>query len=103
MFLYNLTIHIEWPAQEEFLNWIKLEVLPELMEKNYFQSFQLMELLGMDEKEGNTYALQLSAESIGGYNRFMEIYQENFFKKFSHKWGEKCFIFPSLLKEISLE
>lgn len=100
MYLYNITIHIEWQQHDDFLQWLHSDILPELLGKKYFSSYKFFELLGTDEKEGKTYSLQLTAESIGAYNRFAEIYREKFFERFAARWGERCYLFPSLLREV---
>lgn len=100
MFLYNLTIHVEWQIHDAFLQWLENELLPDLLQRPYFHSYKLMELLGTDEQEGKTYSLQLYVESMAMFNRFSEIYSNAFFKKFTNKWGQQCYLFPSLLREL---
>lgn len=75
-------------------------MLPGLLQRPYFQSYKLMELLGTDEQEGKTYSLQLYAASMAMFNRFSEIYSNAFFKRFADEWGQQCYLFPSLLREL---
>ena len=100
MFIYNVTINVGWNIHEEWLAWMKLQHMPALLATNCFVQYKLLKLHGQDETEGPTYVAQYFAESKALYNRYIDVYANNFRKEITEKWGENIFTFRTLLEEI---
>jgi len=100
MFIYNVTINVSWNVHEEWLAWMKLQHMPALLATNCFAGYKLLKLHGHDETEGPTYVAQYFAESKALYNRYIDVYANNFRKEIAEKWSENIFTFRTLLEEI---
>lgn len=74
MLLYNITNKVEHNIHDEWLSWMQRAYIPVMMESGVFEEYKLSRLLGVDESDGLTYALQLTVSSRPAF----DIYQEKF-------------------------
>jgi hypothetical protein len=100
MFIYNVTIKIDWAIQEAWVQWMKQEHMPEVVKTGCFTGSQLVRLLDTDEKDGPTYAAQYFAESKPDYNRYIEIHAAILRQKAFDKWGDRFIAFRSLMQVV---
>ena len=100
MFIYNVTIKIDWSINDAWVHWMLNEHIPEMTGTGCFTHAQLVRLLDGDEKEGPTYATQYFAESKPDYNRYLEIHSAKMRQKSFDKWGDRFIVFRSLMQII---
>lgn len=62
MIIYNVTVKIDAPVHDEWLDWMRNIHIPEVMATGRFKSYQIAKVLGQDEREGITYAIQYICE-----------------------------------------
>jgi Domain of unknown function (DUF4286) len=98
MFIYNVTIQVDWSIHEAWLQWMTDVHIPEVMNTNCFTKYQFVRLLETDEAEGATYAVQYYAESKANYNRYIELYAPALQEKGNELWNDKWFAFRSLMQ-----
>ncbi len=72
MILYNITNKVERGIHDEWVGWMRQFYIPHVMESGYFESFKFCRMLGVDESDGITYALQFTVSSRPAF----DIYQE---------------------------
>lgn len=58
MIIYNVTVKINLDVHDEWLQWMKTVHIPDVMKTGRFQSHQIAKVLGQDESDGITYAIQ---------------------------------------------
>ena len=100
MFIYNITTNVNWNIHEAWLEWMQHEHMPALLKTNCFIRCQLLKLHEQDETEGPTYIAQYFAESKALYNRYIELYANDFRKEINEKWGENIYTFRTLLEVV---
>ena len=98
MYIYNITIKPDWKIHDEWLHWMKEIYLPDIINTNCFTEYRIVKLLEMDESDGPTYAVQLFAENIAEYNRYQQVFEDNFNKMSNSKWGDRFISFASLMQ-----
>ena len=74
MFIYNVTIKLNWSIHEAWVKWMKEQHLNDVMATECFTKYQFTRLLEIDEEEGPTYAVQYYCDSKALYNRYIEKY-----------------------------
>ncbi|CAH1001947.1 hypothetical protein LEM8419_02862 [Neolewinella maritima] len=74
MLLYNITNKIDHTIHDEWLGWMQQAYIPHVMEAGVFEDYKLSRLLGVDESDGITYALQFTVSSRPAF----DIYQEKY-------------------------
>ncbi len=74
MILYNITNQVDHAVHDEWVSWMKQSYIPHVMESGFFEEYKFSRLLGVDESDGITYALQFLISSRPAF----DIYQEKF-------------------------
>jgi len=98
MYIYNVTLKVDWYIHDAWLQWMKEEHMPEVVATGCFTGSQLLRLLEINEEEGPTYSAQYFAESKPDYNRYIEIHSASLRKKVSDNWGSQLIAFRSLMQ-----
>ena len=98
MFIYNVTIKIDWSVHDDWVHWMLHEHMNEMVETGCFTHSMLLRLLETDEKEGPAYAAQYFAESKADYNRYIETHSTAIRQKYFDKWGDNFVAFRSLMQ-----
>lgn len=101
MIIYNVTTKVQHSIHQEWLVWMKVKHIPEVMESACFEKFQLVRLLDTDESEGVTYATQYYANNMNAYTLYIENFSEQLRKKTIQAWGDKIIAFRSLMEVVN--
>ena len=101
MYLYNVTIKVDWKIAEEWVEWMKQIHIPSVMDTGCFEKHVMVQLLETDETDGQTYAVQYFAESLSKYENYIEHYAPFLREQTITKWGGKFIAFRSLMKVVS--
>jgi hypothetical protein len=101
MFIYNVTIKLDWSIHEEWLIWMREEQIPGMLAGDHFYKYQMVRLLEVDEEEGPTYAIQYYARSKEDYTRFLHTTASKLSEKALNKWGEKFILFGTLMEVVN--
>jgi len=100
MIVYNVTTKVSHPISQSWLQWIKEEHIPELINTGCFTQATVLELLEIDDSEGPTYVVQYFANSKSLYNNYMEKYADAMRQKTFAKWGDQFIAFRSVMQVI---
>lgn len=97
MIVYNVTTKVQHAIAADWLNWLKTEHIPDLVQTGCFTHAVILHLIEADDEEGITYAVQYHAESRALYNRYMEKFAESMRRKAMDKWGDRFISFRTLM------
>lgn len=100
MIIYNVTVKVEQQIADEWLKWLLHEHIPSIMQTKCFVDYKVVRLLGVDDAEGPTYAIQYSAESRGDYERYIEMHSSEMRQRSFDKWGNRFISFRSLMEVV---
>ncbi|MEZ4984996.1 MAG: DUF4286 family protein [Saprospiraceae bacterium] len=100
MVLYNVTIKIDHGVHDNWLAWMKVVHLPEMMATGCFYEYTLSRLLGTDETEGFTYSIQYLAKNFAAYQEYQEKHATELQKNHHHRYKERYVAFRSIMKVI---
>lgn len=101
MFIYNVTTKINWAIAPEWVQWMKTEHIPEVLATGCFDRHQFVKLLGNDDEEGPTYAVQYYAPSQEHYNQYESRFAADFRNELLKKWGDQFIAFRSLMQVVA--
>ena len=101
MIVYNVTTKVDTAVAEDWLQWLKEEHIPEIINSGCFTHANILELLETDNTDGPTYAVQYFAESKALYNLYIEKFAPVMRQKSFDKWGNKTIAFRSLMKVVN--
>jgi hypothetical protein len=100
MIIYNVTIKITDAIHSEWMQWLKEEHIPEVINTGCFTHANILRLLELDDADGPTYAIQYHAESKAMYNLYEERFADAMRKKSFEKWGNNFIAFRSVMHMI---
>jgi len=97
MIIYNVTISIEDTIKQTWLQWMKEEHIPEVMETNMFTDYKLCRVISVPG-EDNTYSIQYFCDTITSYNQYRDHYASELQKKHSDKFHNQFVAFRTILE-----
>ena len=101
MIVYNVTIKITTAIHTEWLQWLKEEHIPDVIQTGCFTHAVILRLMEVDDTEGPTYAIQYFAESKGLYNNYIENHAAEMRQKGFNKWGNQFIAFRSVMQVVN--
>jgi len=63
MYIYNVTINIQEPKHDEWLDWMKNEHIPDMLATGKFSKALMSKVLVEEEMGGITYSVQYTTDS----------------------------------------
>jgi hypothetical protein len=100
MYIYNVTVKVDWSIHDAWLQWMKEEHMKEVTGTGCFTHHRLLRLLDVDDSDGPTYAAQYFAESKAACNKYLEVYAPALRTKGTDKWGNRFVAFRSLMEVV---
>lgn len=101
MTVYNVTIKITEAIHDDWLQWLKEEHVPEVIQTGCFTHATILRLLEVDDTEGPTYTVQYFAESKSLYNNYIEKHAPVLRQKSFEKWGDQFIAFRSVMQVVN--
>ena len=101
MYIYNVTIKVDWAIAEAWKHWMIHEHIPQVLETGCFDKHQFVRLLEVDETEGPTYAAQYFAPNKASLDRYLNDYSPALRQEGIGKWGEKFIAFRSIMEVVN--
>jgi len=100
MYIYNVTSFVHWGIHDAWLQWMKEQRMPAVVATGCFNSYQLVKVLGTDETEGATYAVQYFCGAKDDYLRFIEQHEASLLQESRNKWGDYSMSFGTLMEAV---
>lgn len=100
MIIYNITTKVEHSTHQEWLQWMQQAYIPQLMESGFFEDYKLARLLGVDESDGPTYALQFSVANRLTFNLYQQKMDLGHQTMLRSRFGEQALTFRSVLEVV---
>ncbi|MEL6922957.1 MAG: DUF4286 family protein [Bacteroidota bacterium] len=100
MIVYNITSKIDHSVIDDWLQWMQDEHIPDVMATGLFSEPRLCRVIGMDESEGLTYAMQFSCDSLSVMHRYEVNFAKALRKKTQQRYGEKVLSFRTLMEVV---
>ncbi len=101
MYIYNVTIKVDWKIAEDWVLWMKQIHIPQVMNTGCFDKNVMVQLMETNETEGPTYAVQYFAESLSKYEHYIDHHAQPLREQTISKWGGQFIAFRSLMKVVS--
>ena len=98
MYLYNITYRVENTVFDAWKSWVLEKNIPSIMSLGLFSSFRFCALLGEENVDAQTYALQFKCESWETFLQYRDGNMSAFFEQQMSLLGEDVITFSSLLE-----
>ena len=72
MYIYNVTINIEESVHDAWLDWMKLEHIPDMLNTGKFSTALMTKVQVTEEMGGITYSVQYRTDSIETLQKYYD-------------------------------
>ena len=97
MVVYNVTIKVDPSISEEWLSWMKVHHIPQVLQTGVFTKCRISRL-DLQELDGITYVVQYDCYSQEMLNTYMIKYAPNLQKEHIDKFAGKFVAFRTVLQ-----
>lgn len=98
MIIYNVTIKVDWAIHDKWMEWLKQEHIPSMLQTGCFHDSKILRLLETDDYDGPTYAIQYHAFSSEDYKKFILYHAPSLVKYGNDQWGQQTVAFSSVME-----
>ena len=99
MIIYNVTVSVEESVQNEWLNWMKTEHIPEVMACGIFTKAQINRVIVQADSD-NTFAITYTCSSMKELHQYQIKFAPKLQRKHDKKFKEKAIAFRTLMEVI---
>jgi hypothetical protein len=101
MILYNVTIKVDHHVVTEWVRWMKVVHIPDVMKTGIFSEHKFCRLLTVDETEGITYAVQYFCKDVPAYEKYQNEFAAKLQAEHQKRYEGKFVAFRTLMQVIS--
>jgi hypothetical protein len=100
MVLYNVTVKVDCDIADEWVNWMKSKHIPDVMETGVFVDSKLLKLVGMNEADGVTYAVQYFCDSFEDLEKYKMQYAPALQQEHADRYKDKFVAFRTVMETV---
>lgn len=100
MILYNVTIGIDKEIEPEWVEWMKSEHIPDIMNTGIFEQYKFYKVLSHDDEASASYCVQYFTQTIEKFNLYLKDHAPAFVEKHRAKFKDRHVAFRTLLEEV---
>jgi hypothetical protein len=97
MYIYNVTVNIEDSVHQDWLEWMKKNHIPDVLNTGMFKSCRFCRVM-VEEESGTTYAIQYLVKDLETLTLYQEMYAPNLQKEHQDRYGGKFVAFRTVLE-----
>lgn len=99
MIIYNVTVNIDDSVHDEWIKWMKIKHIPDVMNTGLFIEHKICKVLTTHEGEtGTTYAIQYTCESMDDLEEYQNNHAPKLQEEHTKKYKDKFVAFRTLLE-----
>lgn len=100
MFVYNVSLKLEWEIVEAWLKWMREEHISEVLTTDCFIDAKMFKLLEQDDSEGPTFIMQYTCHKKIDYLKYKTQFAPALQQKGIDKFGAKVVAFRSIMEQL---
>ena len=99
MIIYNVTVSVEESIISDWLNWMKMEHIPEVMACGFFTNAQINRVITQGDSN-NTFAIAYTCLSMTNLHQYQIKYSARLQEKHMVRYGNKVVAFRTIMEVI---
>ena len=103
MILYNITVKIVTPLRNDWEKWMREVHIPEVMNTGSFIEYKMSRILGEDEDEGVTFAVQYLSPSMEKFREYQNNHAQRLQAEHTERYRNKYVAFRTLMEVVQQE
>lgn len=101
MLLYNVTIKIAKDVEADWLEWMKINHVPDVIRTGQFATSRISRLIDQpDGDEDSTYVIQYQCETLEKFNYYIDVYATALREDFNQRYKDKFVAFRTLMEVV---
>jgi hypothetical protein len=100
MFIYNVTVHVESSVEGKWLDWMRDEHIPAVLNTGKFTQAKLFKVITDQDQGGVSYATQYHCASSKEYEQYLSENAENLRQEAQDRFGSSILAVRTQLEEI---
>src|SRR5438105_11576267 len=97
MIIYNVTTNIDNAVHDEWLHWMKIIHIPDVMNTGCFLEHKMCKIL-VEEEQGTTYSVQYTCSTMKELEEYQKNHAPRLQKDAADKYKDKAVSFRTLLE-----
>ena len=99
MIIYNVTVSVEESIKTDWLNWMKVEHIPEVMACGIFIKAQINRVISQGDSN-NTFAIAYTCSSMKDLHQYQMKFSVELRQKHIDRFGDKAVAFRTIMEVI---
>ena len=99
MIIYNVTVSVEDSIKTDWLNWVRTEHIPEVMEVAVFRKAQINRVIVQGDSD-NTFAIAYTCLTMEELHQYQLKFSVGLQKKHIARYGDKVVAFRTIMEMI---
>ncbi|SFW71302.1 DUF4286 family protein [Chitinophaga sancti] len=100
MIIFNITTMVSHPINDRWLQWMKEDQIPAIMNTGLFHDYRMCRLLEQDEEDGLTYSVQFFADTQENYQTYIDEYAPVLQKRAYDLFGSQFVAFRTVMQVV---
>lgn len=100
MIIYNVTIKVTHHINERWLQWMKEDHIPAVMNTGFFHDYRICRLLEQEELDGPTYTIQYFTDTLENYQTFITEHAPEFRQESYNLFGDQFVAFRTVMQVV---
>ena len=101
MYIYNVTVNIDETVEQDWLQWMQQEHIPEMLDTGKFMEAKMCQVMVEEEMGGITYSVQYTTDSKETLDRYYTEDAEFLRQKAIRLFSDKFVAFRTELKVVN--
>lgn len=102
MILINTTFHVHCAIARDFVTWLKEVYIPEATGHHLISAPVLCRVLGGDDPDGISYAMQLACPNLKEARQWHDNEGADLRARMLRRWGNKVLFFTTYLEKLDI-
>lgn len=100
MYLYNVTYKIDHAIEEDWMHWMRSTHIPRVVQVGNFLGHRVCKLIGIEENDGVTYAIQYLVPDMPTFQTFQQEHLGFMKTLHARQFGSQYIAFSTVLEII---
>lgn len=100
MLIFNATYLVSDKVHDTWLNWIREQHIPFMLDSNYFTHPQVARVITSDKQEGTSFSVQFRISDMRTLKEWNQKYSVIFQENCSQQFGTEVIFFTTVLEII---
>ena len=100
MIVYNVTAKIDYSIEEDWLQWMKFNHIPDVLKTGHFSGYRMSRVMSLQDDDGVTYAVEYHCASTADLHKYEVQNAPALRKEYSDRYAGKYVTYRSIMEVV---